>query len=52
MVRLRNLFKNEAGAAAIEYGLLAAVIAVCAIAAYQAVGNNLSSTFRTIATGL
>jgi pilus assembly protein Flp/PilA len=49
---LRNLFKNDSGAAAIEYALLAALIVVGVIAAYEAVGNNLSSTFRTVATRL
>ena len=52
MVRLANLFKNEDGATAIEYGLIAALIAVAAIAAFQLVGQNLSSTFHNIATQL
>lgn len=49
---LVNLLKNEDGATAIEYGLIAALIAVAAIAAFQLVGTNLSSTFHNIATQL
>ena len=47
-----RLFKNEDGATAIEYGLLAALISVAAIAAFQLVGTNLSDTFHGIATQL
>jgi pilus assembly protein Flp/PilA len=49
---LVKLLKNEDGATAIEYGLIAALIAVAAIAAFQLVGTNLSSTFHNIATQL
>jgi pilus assembly protein Flp/PilA len=49
---LVRLLKNEDGATAIEYGLIAALIAVAAIAAFQLVGTNLSSTFHGIATQL
>jgi pilus assembly protein Flp/PilA len=44
-----KLMKNEDGATAIEYGLIAALIAVAAIAAFQLVGTSLSSIFNTIA---
>jgi pilus assembly protein Flp/PilA len=47
-----NLWKNEDGATAIEYGLIAALIAVAAISAFQLVGTNLSDTFHNIATQL
>ncbi len=47
---LSSLVKNERGATAIEYGLIAALIAVAAIAAFQLVGTNLSTTFHNIAT--
>jgi pilus assembly protein Flp/PilA len=40
----------EAGATATEYGLIAALIAVAAIAALQLVGTNLTSAFNTIAS--
>lgn len=49
---LTRLMRNEDGATAIEYGLIAALIAVAAIAAFQLVGTNLSSTFHNIATQL
>ena len=49
---LMQLLKNEDGATAIEYGLIAALIAVAAIAAFQLVATNLSTTFHNIATQL
>jgi len=52
LVALARFLKNEDGATAIEYGLIAALIAVAAIAAFQLVGTNLSSTFHNIATQL
>ena len=52
MTTFTKLFKNEDGATAIEYGLIAALIAVAAIAAFQLVGSNLSSVFHSIATQL
>jgi pilus assembly protein Flp/PilA len=47
-----RLSRNPDGATAIEYGLIAALVAVAAIAALQLVGTNLSSTFHNIATKL
>ena len=52
MTMFKNLLRNESGATAIEYGLIAALIAVAAIAAFQLVGTNLSSIFNTVATDL
>lgn len=46
---LRKLFKNEKGATAIEYGLIAALIAVAAIAAMGTLGTTLNSTFAGVA---
>jgi pilus assembly protein Flp/PilA len=43
------LFKNEDGATAIEYGLIAALIAVAAVTIMGSVGSNLTSTFTTVA---
>ncbi len=40
------LRRDEAGATAIEYGLIAALIAVAAIAAMQGLGNSLKTTFN------
>ena len=48
----KNLLRNEAGATAIEYGLIAALIAVAAITAMQTLGSQLSTTFNTVATDM
>ena len=45
-----KLIRDEAGATAIEYGLIAALIAVAAITAMQSLGNELSTTFSTVST--
>jgi pilus assembly protein Flp/PilA len=47
-----TLLKDETGATAIEYGLIAALIALAAISALTSVGKNLSTTFNTVATKL
>jgi pilus assembly protein Flp/PilA len=44
-----NLLRDESGVTAIEYALIAALIAVVAIAAFSLVGTNLSTVFTTIA---
>jgi pilus assembly protein Flp/PilA len=44
--------KNESGATAIEYGLIAAGIAVAIIAVVQGVGTNLNATFTSVQTAL
>lgn len=53
---MKNLFtrfvKDEEGATAIEYGLIAALIAVAIIGAISAVGTNLSTTFSEVASSL
>jgi pilus assembly protein Flp/PilA len=49
---LMQLWKNEVGATAIEYGLLASLIAVAAIAAMSLVGTSLQNTFNTVASDL
>jgi pilus assembly protein Flp/PilA len=46
---LRCLIRNEGGATAIEYGLIAALIAVAAVVTMSTVGTDLSSTFSTVA---
>jgi pilus assembly protein Flp/PilA len=48
----KRLLRDDSGATAIEYGLIAALIAVAAIAAFQLVGTNLSSIFNTVAGDL
>ena len=47
-----RFLKDESGATAIEYGLIAALIAVVIIGATTAIGNNLSAKFNTVATTL
>jgi pilus assembly protein Flp/PilA len=45
---LQRLRRDESGATAIEYGLIAALIAAVVITALTAIGNNLNGTFTTI----
>ena len=47
---IKKLFRNEAGATAIEYGLIAALIAVAAISAMKGLSGELQNTFNTTAT--
>ena len=49
---INKLFRDESGATAIEYGLIAALIAVAAITAFTAVGTSLDGTFNGISTKL
>ena len=49
---ITRFLKDESGATAIEYGLIAAGIAVVIIAAVTAVGTNLSSTLQTAANSI
>ena len=52
MSKFLKLIKNNDGATAIEYGLIAALIAVAAIGATTSVGTSLSGKFTTVATKL
>ena len=52
MQKIRNFLKNSKGATAIEYGLIAALIAVAAIAAMQGLGNSLKSTFTNVSASM
>jgi pilus assembly protein Flp/PilA len=47
-----KLLKDESGVTAIEYGLIAALIAVAAVAVMGNVGTNLTATFSTVAAKL
>jgi pilus assembly protein Flp/PilA len=49
---LQKFLKDESGATAIEYGLIAALIAVVIITGVTAVGTSLSTTFNSIATSV
>jgi pilus assembly protein Flp/PilA len=51
-VSLGRLSEETKGATAIEYGLIAALIAVAAVTVMGTVGTNLSSTFSTVASAL
>ncbi len=46
------VFRSEEGATAIEYGLIAALVSVAAIAALTAMGQNLASMFSTVSSSL
>ena len=52
MQKLVRFFKNESGATAIEYGLIAALIAVAIISAVSALGSSTATTFNAVADGM
>ncbi len=52
MQYLRNFIKNSKGATAIEYGLIAALIAVAGITAMTAVGGGVKNTFNEVSSNL
>jgi pilus assembly protein Flp/PilA len=49
---LVRFWKEETGATAIEYGLIAAGISVAIIAVVQSLGSSLNTTFSSVATAL
>jgi pilus assembly protein Flp/PilA len=49
---LQKLLSDDSGATAIEYGLIAALIAIVLVGALKTVGANLKNTFNTVATSL
>ncbi|WP_150295438.1 Flp family type IVb pilin [Sphingobium estronivorans] len=49
---IRKMLKNEKGATAIEYGLIAALIAVAAIGAMTSLGGKLNNTFTKVSGNL
>ena len=49
---ISRFVRDESGATAIEYGLIAALIAVAIIGAVSLVGSHLSTTFNSVATNL
>jgi pilus assembly protein Flp/PilA len=49
---VKTFLRDESGATAIEYGLIAALIAVAIIAAATTTGTNLSTTFQTVASSI
>jgi pilus assembly protein Flp/PilA len=51
-MRFLKLAKDSRGATAIEYGLIAALIAVAAISAMSRLGGKISSTFNNVSSNL
>jgi pilus assembly protein Flp/PilA len=49
---IRKLLKDESGATAIEYGLIAAGISIAIIAVVSQLGSTLNTTFTSLATAL
>jgi pilus assembly protein Flp/PilA len=49
---IRRIGRNNRGATAIEYGLIAALIAVAAITAMQGLGNHLKNTFNNVSNNM
>lgn len=52
MTKLVAFLRNEAGATAIEYGLIAAGISIAIIVAVNGLGTTLNATFTTVSTSL
>ena len=50
LARIRRFRKSEDGATAIEYGLIAALVSVAGITAFQSLGTSLGSMFSTVAS--
>jgi pilus assembly protein Flp/PilA len=52
MSTFRKFVKDDSGATAIEYGLIAALVSVAIIAALSVLGDNLNATFSAVANNL
>ena len=52
MLKFFKMIKDEKGATAIEYGLIAALIAVAAITTMSALGTQLNKTFNNVTQGM
>ena len=52
MAKFFKMIRDTKGATAIEYGLIAALIAVAAIAAMQSIGTKLGTTFNNVSNKL
>ena len=52
LAKFQQLLKDESGATAIEYGLIAALVSVAAVAALGNLGQSLSTMFTSISTTL
>ncbi|MEM8947842.1 MAG: Flp family type IVb pilin [Pseudomonadota bacterium] len=52
MKLFHDLLKDESGATAIEYGLIAALVSVAIIGVLSTLGDNLTNTFQTVSDNL
>jgi len=52
MERIKNFFKDESGATAVEYGLMVALIAAVIIGVVTTLGTNLHDKFSTVSTAV
>ena len=52
MIKFRKMLKDTKGATAIEYGLIAALIAVAAITAMSSLGSQITKTFNNVTTNM
>jgi pilus assembly protein Flp/PilA len=52
MLKIRKFIRNNKAATAIEYGLIAALIAVAAITAMKGLGSSLNKTFTNVSTAM
>lgn len=52
MNNIKTFINDEAGATALEYGLLAALIGAVILGAVQTMGNTIGTTFNTISTSM
>jgi pilus assembly protein Flp/PilA len=50
MIKIRQMLKDQKGATAIEYGLIAALVAVAAITAMSSLGSQLNTTLTKVKT--
>ncbi|MEQ7873759.1 Flp family type IVb pilin [Sphingomonas sp. ASV193] len=52
MSMIRTMIRNDKGATAIEYGLIASLISIAAIAAMSGVGSKLTTTYNNVSSQL
>jgi pilus assembly protein Flp/PilA len=52
LLLLANIVSDDKGTTAIEYGIIALLISIVAIASMLAIGNSVSTTFSTVGSGL
>ncbi len=52
MLLVKKFYQNEEGATAIEYGLIAGILAVSIVAGASLIGNTINNTFNTLGTAV